>query len=50
MLETWIRFFLLLAESVATATAAAAAMFKLLTPSVITSIAAYTVFLEREKT
>lgn len=46
MLETWIRFFLLLAESVV---AAAAAMFKLLTPSVITSIAAYTVFLDREK-
>jgi hypothetical protein len=39
---------LLLAESVVAA-AAAAAMFKLLTPSVITSIAAYTVFLDREK-
>jgi hypothetical protein len=47
VLETWIRFFLLLAESVVAA--AAAAMFKLLTPSVITSIAAYTVFLDREK-
>jgi len=34
VLETWIRFFLLLAES-----AAAAVMFKLVTPSVIPSIA-----------